>query len=182
MSSRDKPCRGFTLLELLVVVFVIGIIATMFTLSVGTAGGSDREMRRETERLESLVRLAIEDAGFQGRELGIRLYPQKYEFAALDIGELRDPTDDKWIVIDDDTLAARELPAAFELELEIEGRAVNLERSARDVEKRYVPQLFIFSSGDISDAFDIRIRSRDDGRGVRLSVAADGATEIHADG
>lgn len=175
MPSRTA---GFTLLELLVVVFIIGIMAAMFTISVGVAGGTDRELRRETERLQTLLALALEDASFQSHELGLRLYPKRYEFSIFDRGDLFDPADDQWVPIEGDVFGPRELPAVFALELDIEGRTVNLERSEKDVEKRYEPQLFIFSSGDFSDAFEVRIRSVEEDRSYSLAVAIDGITEL----
>lgn len=178
MRGSVGRAAGFTLLELLVVVFIIGIMATMFTLSVGVAGGTDRELRRETERLQTLLALALEDASFQSRELGLRLYPRRYEFSVFDRGDPFSPEDDKWTPIGADVLGPRELPAAFALELEIEGRTVNLERSEKDVEKRYEPQLFIFSSGDFSDSFDIHLRSVEEDRSYSLAVAIDGKTSL----
>jgi len=181
LARQPSDSAGFTLLELLVVVFIIGIMAAMFTLSVGVAGGSDRELRRESERLERLLALALEDATFQSHELGLRLYPRSYEFSIYERGDPFDPTDDKWVPITDDVFAARELPPPFEFELDIEGRAVNLERSAKDVEKRYEPQLFIFSSGDFSDAFDIRLRSTEEDRSYSLAVTIEGTTTLTRD-
>lgn len=169
---------GFTLLELLVVVFIIGIMAAMFTLSVGVAGGTDRELRREAERLETLLALALEDATFQAHDLGIRLYPRRYEFSIHDPGDPLDYTDDQWTPIEREVFAPRELPPVFALELDIEGRTVNLERSEKDVEKRYEPQLFIFSSGDFSDAFEIRVRSVEEDRSYTLAVTIEGTTTL----
>lgn len=178
---NERQQQGFTLLEVLVVVFIVGVIATMFTLAVGVAGGVDRELRQETERLETLIRLALEDATFQAHELGIRFYPQRYEFSVWSRGQIADPTDDSWMQIRDDVLAPRKLATSFEFELDIEGRSVVLENSARDVEKIYKPQIFIFSSGDISDAFVVRIRDRVERRSYTLEVATDGTMEINRD-
>jgi general secretion pathway protein H len=170
---------GFTLLELLIVVVIVGIVATMFTLAVGTAGGTDRELRREATRLESLVRLALEDAGFQVRELGLRFYPDRYEFSTFFVNDPVDPRDDVWQPINgQDVLAGRKLPPGFRFELDIEGRAVALERSAGQVARRYEPQLFILSSGDISDAFTVRIREPESGAAWRLEVTIDGTTTV----
>lgn len=184
MENRPGPslASGFTLLELLVVVVIVGIIATMFTLGVGTASSTDRELRREAERLATLIRLALEDATFQTRELGLRLYPERYEFSVFDPGRPADPEDDTWRVLTgQDILASREIPPVFQIELEIDGRAVALEKSAEQVRKRYEPQLFLLSSGDVSDTFTIRFRERESGLAWRVAVGADGRPEVAAD-
>ncbi len=181
-SSVAGRAGGFTLLELLVVVFIIGIMAAMFTLSVGVAGGSDIELRREAERLQTLLKLALEDANFQARDLGIRFYPGSYEFSVFDLGPLLvDISDDQWTVLKEDALAGHELPEVFRYELEIEGKSVDLARSKRDVEKVYRPQLFIFSSGDFSDGFVIRLRSAEEDRSYSLTVAVDGEVTLKKD-
>lgn len=179
--ANDRQQRGFTLLEVLVVVFIVGVIAAMFTLAVGVAGGVDRELRQETERLETLIRLAVEDATVQAHEVGIRFYPQRYEFSVWSRGQIADPDDDSWIPIEDEVFAPRKLAGSFEFELEIDGRSVVLENSAKEVEKKYRPQLFMFSSGDISDAFVVHIRDRVERRSYSLEVATDGTMEIARD-
>jgi general secretion pathway protein H len=176
--------RGFTLIELLVVVVIIGVVVSMFTLAVGLAGGSDRELRREAERLDALLRLGLEDAQFQGRELGIRFFPDHYEFSTYDPGNPKDrKSPPAWRLLPDDSpLAGRKLPEAFEFQLRIDGREVNLARSARDVKKKYQPQLFLFSSGDISDGFEVELRERNADRAYLVTVTPEGTIEVERDG
>ena len=65
--------------------------------------------------------------------------------------------------------------------LRIEGREVDLERSAQDVKKEYQPQLFLFSSGDVSDAFEVLFRERDRDAGFRVAVDPAGTIKVEWD-
>ena len=48
---------GFTLLEILVVIVIIGVMVTMATLSIGLLG-ADREVEEETRRFWAVLRQA----------------------------------------------------------------------------------------------------------------------------
>lgn len=58
--------RGFTLLELLLVVALIGIVTGVVALSVG---GGERSLREESERLAALFHIAQSEARVSGRTL-----------------------------------------------------------------------------------------------------------------
>ncbi len=198
---RPMQASGFSLLELLVVVFIIGILATMFTLSVGLLG-SDSELDKEISRLRALIELAREDAVTQGHELGLHFYPDSYEFAVYqeDFVDYYDPDDEvqdqsEWIVLSLGTLLKpRQLPAGIVIELEIDDRDIVLknkqetqleaENNARDpnrvrIDERdpYRPQIWLFSSGDISP-FAIRFRREFANEGVTLEYSEDGSVEL----
>ena len=204
MLTRQKM-SGFTLLELLVVVFIIGILSTLFTLSVGLTGG-DRELETETDRLIAVVQLASDEAIMQGRELGMRFYPDGYEFARFqedfveyyddEASDQPDQSEDapqsdqsEWIVLSNENLLnKRSLPEGILLELEIDGRLVVLERDdERDKDdedensnQEYQPQIRLFSSGDVSP-FVVQLRRRFENKGVQIEFDAEGMVEVTED-
>ena len=60
---------GFSLLELLVVIVIIGILVGMTTIAVGVLGG-DRELRDEADRFTDVLASAHEMAELEGRDYG----------------------------------------------------------------------------------------------------------------
>jgi len=190
---------GFSLLELLVVVFIVGILATMFTLSVGLLG-EDSELEKEINRFQALLELAREEATTQGHELGLRFNPNGYEFARFqeDFIEYYDPDDEvqdqsEWIVLNLGTLLQpRQMPAGIVIELEIDGQQIVLEKKkeAQFVDdetiagnqagnantERYRPQIWLYSSGDITP-FVIQFRREFTNDGLTLEFNADGSVE-----
>jgi len=201
-SSPPLRGAGFSLLELLVVIFIIGILATMFTLSVGILG-SDSELDEETGRLQALLDLAREEAVTRGREFGVHFYPGGYEFAIYeeDFIEYYDPEDEtqdqsEWTVLRIGTmLRPRTLPDSVVIELEIDGREIVLDEKneslsdesgdepgaepGADVEEndRYRPQILLFSTGDMSP-FVIRFRREFADTGLILDFGEDGSVEL----
>jgi len=109
----EKKYAGFTLLELLAVIVIIGIIISFASLSIGQ--NSSRIVQDEAERLHGLIQLAGEEAVLQGRELALEFDHDRYRF--LELGK-----EDWQPVEEDDLLRERPLPEAVELELFLEVR------------------------------------------------------------
>ncbi len=137
-SGSYLATAGFSLLEVLVVVFIIGILATMFTLSVGVTGG-DRQLDTEVDRLIAVIALANEEAVIQGREIGMRITSDGYRFATYQEDFIDYPAPDvpdlsEWLPIDSSNLLGpRQLPDGLLFELRIDGREIVL-KSAADEE------------------------------------------------
>jgi len=188
VSSPRSP--GFTLLEILVVMVIIGIIAAMATLSIGVAT-TQKGAEKEIGRIQDLLALASEEAVLQGREFGLTFYAKEYQFSSYD------PADRRWKPLGDDAdpFTPRQFPPETIVDLEIEGRIVRLAAEmpvVKTVEKpadenapteapsmslpekdKVIPQVFMLSSGDITP-FSLRLRPAIGSPGISLHVAENG--------
>ena len=119
--NQQGRCRGFSLIEILVVIVIVGIVMSIAVLSLTLVGG-DRDVRQEAQRVISLVEVAQDDSMLQGREFGLEFMQGSYRFVEFD------PFTGQWSeIVGDDTLRLRELPEEIELALYIEDRRVLLE-------------------------------------------------------
>jgi general secretion pathway protein H len=178
---------GFTLIEMLVVVTIIGIFIGVATLSTDLVN-FDRKMEQESKRLESLLQLASEDALLQSQDYGLRFFARGYEFFVFDHAT------QVWRPMEGDRVfAVRELERMV-LELRVDDRDVRLdaereipmqsetegadaEADDEDEPLYPTPQVVIFSSGEFT-AFELTILDEADpfAPGVVLDVAFDGKT------
>ena len=74
---RDRG-KGFTLLELLVVLVILGIVASMVSLSV--APDEHRRMTHEVDRLAALFRLAHDESRITGQPITWSADTDGYQF------------------------------------------------------------------------------------------------------
>ena len=186
-AGAGKPQRGFTLVEILVVVVIIGVISSMVLLSFGLAN-DNRALQQQARRLVSLVELTLDEATLQGREFGLEVMRGGYRFVELD------PLLEQWNeVVGDELLRPRQLEEGMEFDLVIEGRRILLteeaadtaidedeNKRARDMTKDYAPHVLILSSGDISP-FNLKILRELDRSEIEIDLAAGGEIEITTD-
>ena len=134
--------RGFTLVEILVVVTIIAVVTAGIVLSVSVTG-RDRDLERESDRLLALFNYVREQAELQTREYGIMFQDDGYEFLTYDLRRAG------WrSVFEDDALRARRLPDGLGFRLSVDARPVVLNRPKDAKDK--TPQVMIFSNGDLS--------------------------------
>jgi general secretion pathway protein H len=167
--------RGFTLLEIMVVIVIVGIMATVAMISMGVLG-RDRDMQDQAERIWAVVNQAREECELQGFDVGLRVGPTSYDFLRFDARQ------QLWLpIVDDNLMGMRELSPGLHLRLWLEGREVvlkdrladDLEPSAKEVttvapkaeekdskdekekKKERPPHIMILSSGDLT-SFDLQ--------------------------
>src|SRR5207244_8421734 len=115
-ARAGADSAGFTLIEIMVVVVIIGVVAALMVLSF-TVTGRDRELEKESDRLFALFTYTREQAELQTREYGVLFQDDGYEFLTYDARRAI------WrSVPDDDALVARRLPDGLGVKLTVEAR------------------------------------------------------------
>lgn len=159
LSGPARPqSRGFTLAELLVVVFLIGLLVSLAVLALRGDSPSER-LEREAARLHARMDLAREEAVLRAQSLGLQVEPGAYRFFEL--------TEGGWQTLNDDRLLAEhELPDGTHLRARLDGIEIVLDESTQDAgngaedEKRR-PQIFFLASGELVPDFTLTLSADD---------------------
>lgn len=136
--------RGFTLIEVVAVLFIVGIMAAFAVIAMGD-GGHDRILEQETRRLGALVELARDEAILGGEARAIGFTRHGYAF----LQQYRvDERSYEWLPLDEDrSLRPRDLAErSLEFTLYVEGVAVSLPREA----DRPPPHVYLEPAGDVT--------------------------------
>jgi len=154
-----KNLRGFSLIEILVVLVILGVAIAAVTLGIAGAGGG-RQLERDAERLGALVTYACEQAELSGRDIGMSLNRTGYRF-----GRSNHVT---WELLRDGELRPRKWSAGAVSALSRDGNRV-----AVDAEFPEKPQVVCFSSGELT-AFRLDLVLPDDALRYRVEGTPDG--------
>ena len=144
MSRHPTPgrrARGFTLLEVLVVVLIIGVIINFAVLSVGDRVQADT-LDNESRRLARLMSLAQEEAELLGVLIGFRHTEQAIQWVML-VG------DGRWQpYAEPGPLRGRAVPEPVMLQLRVEGRVMPPAQDEVKPDASLEPQGLFLSSGE----------------------------------
>ncbi len=95
MAESGARTDGFTLVELMVVIVIIGLAATAVVLALPGPGGS---LRGEAVVLAARAKAARDDAILEARPAEVRIGPAGYEVARRERGEWRIAARHDWAV------------------------------------------------------------------------------------
>lgn len=158
-AAATKKSTGFTLIEVMVVIVLIGLMASVVQFSVG-GNEPEKILKKESERFAAVFNAAAEYSLLNNLELGLVVEDNTYQFLGFD-GKLWQP------VSDNDALKSYNLPENIEITLtlddlpldeaplvnvlkELEESDLAFSGSELDKEKVRVPQVYILSGGDLT--------------------------------
>jgi general secretion pathway protein H len=159
LTSRSA---GFTLIEILAVVVIIGIVTAVAVISARALGGHSKQAAAAT-RLAGLIELASENARMENVQYGLKVKAHRYEFLVFnDRGT--------WLPLTKNpALAARDVPKGMRLEVHAEhdiklpvvsskigAASAQSAASAPNETTALRPQVAILSTGEITP-FTLRL-------------------------
>jgi general secretion pathway protein H len=136
--------KGFTLVEILVVMLIIAAVISLTVLTVNSTG-RDSQLDEESRRIEGLVGLLHERALLEGRDFGLRIEPSAYEFVFYDTRR------DRWLLLDQEReFRHRELPKGISFQLQLDSQTVVIKPIDRNLTGGDPPgpQVAIAASGE----------------------------------
>lgn len=130
--------QGFTLIEILVVVFIISIVTLVATMNFGNQGNT-RIVDSEASRLEQILTLVAQTAILEQTDLGVGLWRDGYAVWRYDV------VDSQWKLIQHDrVLTTHTLPDDLQLTLRLERLEQILPQTPKGVRG---PQLWFSVAG-----------------------------------
>nr|WP_286222706.1 type II secretion system minor pseudopilin GspH [Marinobacter sp. LA51] len=156
---------GFTLLEILVVLIIVGLLASLAVFSFG-GNSQQRELKNEVRDLYLLMQTASEQAILNNRELGLQVTEEGYQFVAYE-----DESGD-WEASGERLFRPGSFPEWMVVTKFIESDAPKL-ASAED---KFGPDVYFFSSGETT-TFEIEFTAGRNSDYLHI-LASDGVSEL----
>ncbi len=133
--SHNLRIKGFTLLEVMVVVAIISIILVFALISIDT---EPEELNNEAKRLTALMKLAADEAVMNSSEYRVNLSETSYSFQEL--------TNGKWQDLNDGIFRPRRLSDGLTLTITIEHEPIPLQNDLNSDKEKSASVLFLSSN------------------------------------
>lgn len=151
--------NGFTLIELIVVIVLLGIVISFAMLSLDL-NSLDSELDEESKKIHALIKLAKEEAIIRAKEIVMETDKQSYQFKvwAIELNK-NGPVKGKWEPSHNKIFRKRVLNDGLKIQLETNKIISFLEKE----DDKSSNQVYFFSSGEQSE-FILRLSIRDNNK------------------
>ncbi|MCL1077150.1 type II secretion system protein GspH [Parashewanella spongiae] len=174
---------GFTLLEVMLVVLLMGLSAAVVTLSFSHAGAQEA-LEKQAKKFIASAELVLDETVLSGQLLGLVIEPDSYRFVMYH--------EQKWQPLESDRLLGDQvMPEGVGLEVVVDGLPLVqsdeddqslfdddsgdplIDRTEEEKKKHPEPQILLFPSGEIS-AFELHFITTDEyGNNIDVLVVGD---------
>jgi general secretion pathway protein H len=161
--AENKTIQGFTLVEILIVMLIISIVASVAALTITT--NQNKNIENFTHQLVNIIQLSCEEAMLRPATLGLAFTSNTYQFYQFQ---------KKWIPLTDKIYGKHSFSSSIKLSLKVQNKTVPLDGK---------PYLIISTSGDISP-FVILIGKQNHSPLFKITGETNGnikSEEYHAD-
>ena len=166
-NTSTQKQTGFTLIEILVVIVLLGILSGVAVFTLGS-GKQQRELANESQRLHALLRMASEEAILSNTEIGFSIDEDGYEFLEYDDEKLT------WSNSRVAVLKSRSFPEWVSVEFLRDGEDIKILGKEQDDAKK--PDMMLLSSGEVTP-FNITLQVSNNSDG-QFGISSDGLEAI----
>lgn len=163
MRRMRNLIRGYTLIEILVVLFIISIVTGVGLLSIRY--NENKQLESLANKMSETLQLAEEQALLQPMVLGLSIDQEKMQFFQSEKNE--------WLPIQDQILKQQMIPGQFQMVL------ATKTSQAQEIDKKPRPQIIISTNGDITP-FTIYLGKKGEKPKFAISGDADGTISTTA--
>lgn len=160
MHTLRSRARGFSLLELLVVLFVVVMITSLASLNVGS-GNQDLRLEAQLRDLRNVALFAFDEAQLSGRDIGLLLLIEHRDGETVYGYDWRERRSEGWRrpLAASDVFARHTLPAEVRLSLALENMP-GIDPEPSPVADDVAPQVIFYASGEVVPG-ELELRRRD---------------------
>lgn len=180
ISNRMLKLRhaGFTLMEVMLVILLMGLAAAAVTMSIGNSG-PQQVLERTAQQFIAATELVLDETVLSGYFVGIVVEKTSYQFVYY--------KDSKWHPLEKDRiLSEKQMDPGVTLNLVLDGLPLVqedetdeswfeeplIEPSAEDKKKHPEPQILLLPSGEMS-AFELSFIAKTDQGEIDVLVVGD---------
>lgn len=169
---------GFTLMEVMLVILLMGLTAAAVTMSIGNSG-PQQALERTAQQFMAATELVLDETVLSGQFIGIVIEKTSYQFVFY--------KDGKWNPLEKDRmLSEKQMETGVSLNLVLDGLPLVqedeenkswfdepfIEAKTEDKKKHPEPQIMLFPSGEMS-AFELSFIAKTDKGQIDVLVVGD---------